>query len=156
MHAQPDWPSVLPSLGQPLELVSVALDTPADTTREIIFRLGIHPTAVMPAAPEGIDDTMSSNMILTIVRPMFVNLVAELRRAVLFASSETRGGDVGQVYLMGDVARWPGAAELLQDLSQLRVTIPRPLAATDDSIENAPMPELVVPSGLALRGYADA
>ena len=139
-----------------LDQVSVALDAPAETTREIIFRLGIHPTAEMPAAPEGIEDTGSSNMILTIVRPMFANLVAELRRAVLFASSETRGGDVGQVYLMGDVARWPGAAELLQDLAQMRVTIPRPLPATDDSAESAPSPELVVPTGLALRGYAGA
>lgn len=140
-----------------LEQVSVALDTPADTTREIVFRVGIHPTAEIPAAPEGIDDTAGSNMILTIVGPMFANLVAEIRRAVLFASSETRGGDVGQVYLMGDVACWPGAAALLQNLSQMRVTIPRPLPATDDdSAESAPNPELVIPTGLALRGYSDA
>jgi len=137
-----------------LEQVSVALDTPADTAREIVFRLGIHPTAEMPAAPEGIDDTLGSNMILTIVGPMFTNLVAEIRRAVLFASSETRGGDVGQVYLMGEVARWPGAAELLQNLAQMRVTIPRPLPASDD--DSSPRPELVVPTGLALRGYANA
>jgi len=119
--------------------------------------LGVQPTAEVPAAPEGIDDTASSNMILTIVRPMFANLVAELRRAVLFASSETRGGDVGQVYLMGDVARWPGAAELLSSLAQMRVTIPRPLPESDENDEHAaPMPELVVPAGLALRGYTDA
>ena len=140
-----------------LAQVSMALDTPQDVTREIVFRRGVHPTAEATAAPGDIDDTLSSNMILTIVRPQFSNLVAEIRRAVLFASSETRGGDVGRVYLMGSVAQWPGAADLLESLAAMPVSIAGPVSSNSaPGTKSEPMPELVIPSGLALRGFADA
>jgi Tfp pilus assembly PilM family ATPase len=137
--------------------ISMALDAPPDVTREIVFRRGVHPTAEATAAPGGIDDTQSSNMILTIVRPQFSNLVAEIRRAVLFASSETRGGDVGRVYLMGSIAKWPGAADLLESLAEMPVSIPGPAVSSGvPGSRSEPLPELVIPSGLALRGFADA
>jgi len=143
--------------GSLLAQISVALDASREVTREIVFRRGVHPTADAPAAVEGIDDTASSNMVLTIVRPQFSNLVAEVRRAILFASSETRGGSVGHVYLMGGVAQWPGAAELLASLAQMPVSIPGPLIDTTNlGGEAQPAPELVIASGLALRGFADA
>ena len=142
-----------------LEQISVALDSPQDVAREIVFRQGLHPTQKTRAAPEGVDDTSSTNMILTIVRPQFSNLVAEIRRSVLFASSETRGGDVGHAFLMGGIAHWPGAAELLGSLAQIPVSTPLPLPLAEESRSadgDAPQPDLVIPAGLALRGFADA
>jgi type IV pilus assembly protein PilM len=142
-----------------LEQIAVALDTPHDVAREIVFRHGLHPERETAAAVEGIDDTASSNMILTIARPQFSNLVAEVRRAVLFASAETRGGSIGHAYLMGSIAHWPGAAELLSQLAEMPVNLPEPLPLADAlraEHDAVPRPELVIPAGLALRGFTDA
>ena len=142
-----------------LDQIAVALDSPHDVVREIVFRHGLHPQRETSLVPEGIDDTTSSNMILTIARPQFSNLVAEIRRAVLFASSETRGGSIGHAYLMGAVAHWPGAAELLSRLAEIPVDLPAPLPLAETLREERgtePRPELVIPAGLALRGFTDA
>ena len=144
--------------GALLEQISVALDAPRDVAREIVFRNGLHPTRSAGSAPDGIDDTSGTNTILTIARPQFSNLVAEVRRAVLFASSETRGGTVGQAYLMGSIAHWPGATELLSELADIPVSVPQPLplASHPGQHDDQAHPELVVAAGLALRGLADA
>ena len=138
-----------------LDQISVALDSPGDVAREIVFRHGVHPRKYDRAVHDDVDDTRSSNMLLTIVRPQFANLVTEIRRAVLFASSETRGGSVGHAFLMGNLAHWPGAEALLSDLADMPVGIPLPLHL-DAKLgeESMPHPELVVPAGLALRGFA--
>jgi Tfp pilus assembly PilM family ATPase len=141
--------------GMVLDQISVALDSPPDVAREIVFRQGLN--ANSGARPEGVEDTASTNTILTIVRPQFANLVAEVRRAVLFASSETRGGEVGHAFLIGAIAQWPGAAELLSKLADLPVSAPRPLSLADESSDDGlARPELVIPAGLALRGFANA
>jgi len=140
-----------------LDHVSLALDSPRDVTYEIVLRNGVHPGLYDRSVPGGIDDTRSFNMLVTIVRPQFANLVAEIRRAVLFASSETRGGSVGHAFLMGGFARWPGADALLSSLTDMPVAIPLPLPIASDLGEDAeaqPHPELVVSAGLALRGLA--
>jgi Tfp pilus assembly PilM family ATPase len=111
----------------------------------------------MQGRPVDIDDTASTNTMLTIVRPQFAKLVAELRRSVLFASSETRGGEVGHAFLIGTIAQWPGAADLLSGLAEMPVTMPRPLPPSEDRSEDGMLrPELVVAAGLALRGFTDA
>lgn len=142
-----------------LEQIAIALDAPQEVAREIVFRHGLHPQREAASVPADIDDTGSSNMILTIARPQFSNLVAEIRRAVLFASAETRGGSIGHAYLMGSIAHWPGAAELLGRLAEIPVNLPAPLPLTDtlrDKHGAQPRPELVIPAGLALRGFTDA
>jgi type IV pilus assembly protein PilM len=140
---------------QVLEQISIALDSPRELAREMIFRQGL--TTAATVNPAGVDDTSSTNTILTILRPQFSNLVAEVRRAVLFASSETRGGEVGQAFLIGAIAQWPGAAELLSELAEMPVCAPRPLSLADESTDDGTArPELVIPAGLALRGFADA
>lgn len=141
--------------GVVLEQISVALDVPPDVAREIVFRQGLNLDT--SPGPQGVEDTASTNTILTIVRPQFANLVAEVRRAVLFASSETRGGEVGHAFLIGAIAQWPGAADLLSKLAELPVSAPSPLPFADEPTNDGPAkPELVIPAGLALRGFANA
>jgi Tfp pilus assembly PilM family ATPase len=60
------------------------------------------------------------------------------------------------VFLMGSIARWPGADTLLRSLTELPVTIPRPLAFAPELVSadaTRCRPELVVAAGLALRGF---
>jgi type IV pilus assembly protein PilM len=96
-----------------------------------------------------------------IVKPVFMDLVNEINRALVYAASETRGEPVRQIYLLGSIARWKGANEYLQSLLDLPVqTIPDPLIFfSGGDGESAPSgqvtgPELAVAAGLALRDMA--
>ena len=144
--------------GPLLEQISIALDAPRDVAREIVFRHGLSPQGENRDVNREIDETSSHNAVLTIARPHFSDLVEEIRRATLFASSETRGGQIGHAFLMGSIARWPGAAALLSHLADMPFTVPRPLPfATGLRAESDTdtHPELVVAAGLALRGFID-
>ncbi len=138
-----------------LEQIGLALDVPHDVARGIVFRHGVHPDDTVKMLPVGLEDTRSTNTVLTIARPHFVKLVTEIRRAMLFASSETRGSAVGHLLLTGGIARWPGADALLRSLAELPVTIPQPLGFASNSGRHDELhPELVVAAGLALRGFS--
>lgn len=141
-----------------LDEVAAALDTPRDLAREIVFRRGL--SAERGAEIQGLEDTSGINAIHMLVRPFFSTLVGEIRRAALFAASETRGSTVDHACLMGTLAHWPGASELLGQLAEMPVSILRPLPFADPAgtAEEARIhPELVVAAGLALRGFgADA
>jgi Tfp pilus assembly PilM family ATPase len=94
-----------------------------------------------------------------ILKPQFLTLVDEIKRVCLYAASETRGGAVTKVYLLGSIARWPGSENLLASLSGVDVAkIPDPLALfpSDDNGDTGgkglAAPEIVVATGAALRG----
>lgn len=140
-----------------LEQIALALDITPAAARQIAFRHGVHPSRKAVPLPQGVDDTSTTNLVLTMVRPHFVKLVSEIRRAAMFAASETRGGGVDHVFLMGSVARWPGADVLLRTLAELPISIPQPLALAQTlavADDGRPRPELVIATGLALRGFA--
>jgi type IV pilus assembly protein PilM len=141
-----------------LDQLAIALDVNHDVAREIAFRQGIDPSRRTRALPKGVEDTATTNMVLTIVRPYLSELVAEIGRAAMFASSETRGTAIGQAYLLGSIARWPGAAELLAELTDLPVAIPQPLPLAQeiaDGDTDSARPDLVIAAGLALRGFSE-
>ncbi len=141
-----------------LEHVAVALDVEYEVARQIIAQYGVNPNQATHAQPQWIDDTATINPVLSIVRPHFVNFVAEIKRAIMFASSETRGAAVTHAYLMGSLGRWRGADALLSSLADLQVMTPAPLpfAGSDQEAHmHAPEPDLVVAAGLALRGLVE-
>jgi type IV pilus assembly protein PilM len=135
-----------------LEDVAGVLEVTSDVARSLVFRHGVHPHEKAQAHSQDVDDTTSMNTVLTILRPRFATLVREIDRAAMFASSETRGASVGHAFLMGSIARWPGAAALLSNLVDIPVTIPKPLPVAGESTAAQCHPDLVVAAGLALRG----
>lgn len=99
------------------------------------------------------------NPLVEIVRPVFAPLAEEVRRACLYAASESQGDVVEQVYTVGSIARWPGADKLLSEIARLPVAASLPLTAifdTDDATGMAGYPgigpDLATATGLALRG----
>lgn len=96
--------------------------------------------------------------ILEIIRPELNKLVREIERGLVYAASESRGADDTRVFLIGSLARWPGADRLLSDLAHHPVqTIPDPLQpfiriGVDVPPETG-RPELAIPAGLALRDF---
>lgn len=140
-----------------------ALDMQEDTARRLLTRTGVHPENKGNSESDMVDDSGVFNTLAEILKPQFLKLVEEIKRAILYAASETRGRGVTQVYLLGSFARWPGADQLLGKLIGSDVaTIPDPLSLfalgdTSESGQNLSAgtgPELAVATGLALRGMA--
>jgi len=135
------------------------LDMPEDTARHLLSRTGVYPGDSDDALSDTLDETGLLDTLSEILKPQFMKLVEEIKRAFLYAASETRGRGVTQVYLLGSIARWPGAEQMLSNLSGSTVSkIPNPLAlfSSDETGQpDAPAhyaPEIAVATGLALRG----
>lgn len=123
--------------------------------RQLVLRHGVHGQSPAPSE----DEVNVAATLQEIVKPAFLELIGEINRALIYAASETRGESVRLIYLLGSVARWRGAGDLLQSLLALPVqTIPDPLVAfaAPDSDTTSPYlaagPDLAVAAGLALRG----
>ncbi len=135
------------------------LDMPEDTARHLLSRTGVSPGDSKDALSDTLDEDGILNTLSEILKPQFMKLVEEIKRAFLYAASETRGGGVTQVYLLGSIARWPGAEQMLSNLSGSTVSkIPNPLALfpsndldTTSTVQQF-APEIAVATGLALRG----
>jgi len=135
------------------------LDMPEDTARHLVSQTGVHPGRGGDAVSDAIDESGLFNTLSEILKPQFLKLVEEVKRAFLYAASETRGRGVQRVYLLGSIARWPGSDQLLSSLTGSEVAkIPDPLSvfpsSKEDEVKAAghSAPEMAVATGLALRG----
>ncbi|CAN5167796.1 N/A [soil metagenome] len=135
-----------------LDVVSRTLDMPANMVRDVVIGGGLEGATV-----QGMAEADLSAAIVEILRPELKRLVAEIERAFLYAASETRGGGVRRVCLVGSIARWPGADRHLSLLAGLPVTnVPDPLTALMHTRDGAVVPQRAIPdiavaTGLALR-----
>ena len=130
------------------------LDMSDELARDLMVRSGVRsspdPLTEIPDEA-GLGDTIAETL-----KPEFLRLVDEIKRVCLYAAAETRGGAVNKVYLLGSLAHWPGADDLLSSLADIEVAKVRdPLLAFRDgekpSGDAALSPELAVATGLALR-----
>jgi type IV pilus assembly protein PilM len=131
------------------------LDMSEDMARDLMMRGGAGPGR--DPASTGMDDPGLAETVSEILKPKFVALVDEIRRVCMYAAAETRGGGVSRVYLLGSLARWPGAEDLLSMLADMEVAKIRDPLLTFRHGENEQgddtlSPELAVATGLALRG----
>ncbi|MBI5446006.1 MAG: pilus assembly protein PilM [Deltaproteobacteria bacterium] len=99
--------------------------------------------------------------LMEILRPSFLTLVEEVTKALVYLASVTRGGSAERVYLLGALARWPGADRFLEEVLGLPVEVPDPFEAFPGSRPTPPLERvkpvvgLVLAAGCALRGFAD-
>ncbi len=139
--------------------VADSLRMSEELARGMVLRIGLDPKRKTDSSAFG--ETGEFDALLEIVRPEFKRLVDEVRRVLLYAASETRGGTVDRIYVLGSIARWPGAAGLLDSMSDVTVsTVPDPLSlfGTHESgpaADTPPDTELAIATGLALRGLTD-
>ncbi len=93
----------------------------------------------------------------SVLKPLFMELVEDINRALIYAASETRGLQVKQVYLTGQVATWHGIENFINTLIEVPVSVLTPL----DDFENAEKvaeyfgPRGVVVAGMALHGLTE-
>ena len=131
---------------------------PETMARDLVMRTGLK-SATQSSVQETIEESGLASTMSEILKPKFMQLVEDIKRVCLYAAAETRGGSVSQVYLLGSIARWPGADELLSTLTGMDVAnVPDPLTLFpgDDSKRNAnnqpAASDIVVATGAALRG----
>ena len=93
-----------------------------------------------------------------ILKPPFINLASEIRDVLVYVASETRGGAIEQIYLLGSLARLSGIDQLIDAQLSIPVRtidpfygidVRTPEAALDDL---GPLAGIAVATGLALRG----
>lgn len=135
------------------------LDMSEEMAHDLILRTGVQGGVFGDTVAAALDQAGLENTLAEILKPQFLTLVEEIKRVCLYAASETRGGSVTRVYLLGSIARWPGSESLLSSLSGVDVAkIPDPLALfpsdddADPSGKGHAAPEIVVATGAALRG----
>ncbi len=142
--------------------VAETLDMDEAMARDLVSRTGVctRSTVHGDGASSSADDAGLAETVSQILKPQFLKLVQEIKRVCLYAAAETRGGSVGQVYLLGSVARWPGSDGLLTSMIDVPVEkIPNPLALFDSTLKESSnaraVPEVAVATGLALRGMSE-
>ena len=103
------------------------------------------------------EDSGHVDTVTEILRPEFAALTTEIRRAILFATSETRGGQLGQAFVMGRLKAWPWVNGLLAELTGLEVSSLPPFEHADDSRLSADTSSSgsLIAAGLALRGWVE-
>jgi len=145
-----------------VEQIARSLDMSPTMAEEMAVREGLNQQVNKPFGATVQLTADDLNPLVEIVRPVFAPLAEEVRRACLYAASESQGDVVEQVYTVGSIARWPGADQLLSDIARLPVATTLPLTAIFDGDDPAASagypgigPDLATATGLALRGLTD-
>ncbi len=145
-----------------VQQIARSLDVSPTMAEEMAVREGLNQQAKKPFGATVQLTADDLNPLVEIVRPVFAPLAEEVRRACLYAASESQGDVVEQVYTVGSIARWPGADQLLSEIARLPVATTLPLTAIFDGDDTSGTanypgigPELATATGLALRGLVD-
>ncbi len=142
-----------------LSAITKSLDLATSVAKDLVLTHGLDPTQKSSEVVDSNFDTDVAATIVEIVIPEFLKLVGEINRAFLFADSESHGDGRKRIYIVGGMARWPGAATLLSSLAKMPVeSLGRdhmPFAKDSASIaivSDQQAAEMSTAVGLALRG----
>ena len=93
-----------------------------------------------------------------VLKPLFMELVEDINRALVYAASETRGMPVEHVYLTNVVARWRGIENFIDSLIDVPVSVLVPFEGFGNkggrTTESDPCSAVV--TGMALHGLTEA
>lgn len=107
--------------------------------------------------PDFIDDDIRF-AINDILKPAFINLASEIRDVLVYVASETRGGAIEQIYLLGSLARLSGIDQLIDEQLSIPVRTINPFYGLDVGMQETtlddlgPLAGIAVATGLALKG----
>ena len=157
------------SMQQTLEQLCTSLDLTENDVTAMISKYGIYrPDSAADAASEQSAAPAPSaayeeitQTISQIAKPGFYAMAEHIDKAAIYTASKSRGSGIDRVYLLGPIARWPGAAELLGSLVSYPVQLLDihelfPSERDHDAIVGLESDtELALAAGLALRGLGD-
>lgn len=139
-----------------LARLSSSLDMTEESARNLVMRTGLAPFNRCDQVSVALNESGVFNTLLEIIKPELMRLITEIERAVLFTASETHGGKVSRIYLVGALSRWRGVGRALSHLLELNVeNLSAPLRSFAGGDDDGGSPDMAVAAGLALRGMAD-
>lgn len=144
-----------------LERLAQTLSLTVPHARSMVLRTGLRHGHVGHPQDHREGETGVFNTLLEILRPNLTQLVDHTDRVFMYAAAQTRGGGAARMLLFGALARWPGCADVIGDMTHLPVAVPTmtDIATRGDQYEHdgtvLPMPDYAVAAGLALRGLVD-
>lgn len=132
-----------------IETICERLDIDSELAQRLVCQTDISPDAIRGNNdPEQIGRTLSE-----VLRPELRRLAKEIDRGLVYATSESRGARRNMVYLLGSLARWPGADQLLESVLGVPVArVPNPVSLFGGNRDDG-APELAIATGLALRSF---
>ena len=141
-----------------VEKLATSLEMSEQDVHALLYRHGIaSKQSHMLTSSSFLDTQEISATLREIVKPRFLDLADEVQKVVIYTASQMRGAAIDHVYLLGSVARWPGADMLLANLLSLPVTVLNPFhsfatdanAMVSDDLD--PIVGFAVATGCALR-----
>ncbi len=91
------------------------LDVSIESAHALITDHGLAKQPLAVAIDAEVETDISSTL-LEIVKPCLLDLVNEINRVLVFTASETHGAPVSRICLLGCIAQWPGAQQVLLSL----------------------------------------
>jgi len=148
-----------------IDVVAKGFDVKSNVALELLHKFGLDVEQALVKTDDNFNldvddndnDASIKNAIYDIVHPAFVNLAAEIRDIMVYIASETRGGAVEQIYLMGSLARLAGIDQVVDKLISTPVKILNPFYGIEvEDVSNTlydlgPVTGVAVATGLALR-----
>jgi type IV pilus assembly protein PilM len=104
------------------------------------------------------DDSRMTSVLLDVLRPSFFQLSEEIKDVLVYVASETRGGAVELIYLMGSLSRISAVDKVIDGLISIPVQTINPFfgfsAEEKPTLLNdlGPLSGVAVATGLSMRG----
>jgi Tfp pilus assembly PilM family ATPase len=146
---------------QPLvELLSETLELTPESSVALLDRHGLFASSDQHTHGDdaGLEHGEDINQVITeILKPLFVDLAEEVRKVLVYTASQMRGASVDYIYLLGSVARWPGADRLVSGILSLPAGVLNSQTAFTNSLDTStqqaqlPVAGVAIASGCALR-----
>ncbi|MDH5765714.1 MAG: pilus assembly protein PilM [Gammaproteobacteria bacterium] len=141
-----------------LQQVSDELEIDIDTARKHVYEKGLNSCNIQCDSAY-LNCAEFVTAIQEIMKPKLMKLVEEVNRSLIYVASETRGGEVRKIYLLGGIACWDGIDLMLSKLIDIPVSIPDYMTELTNEDYSAKhkylLPVMSVVTGLALRGLTD-
>ena len=107
---------------------------------------------------QGDDNVTVTEALYAVLKPLFMELLEDINRALLYAASETRGTPVKHIYLTNVVASWRGIEKFIDSLIEVPVSVLVPFEGLENigasTADNDPRSAIV--AGMALHGLTEA
>ena len=146
-----------------LQRISQTLEVTVTEARDLVSRHGLESRLNTPGREADDNHQQIASTLREILKPCFLELVAEINRVMIFTASETHGVPVSRVCLLGGIGEWPGARQLL--LSLLEFDTPDGQIEFnqifEDENDNTLLPweglfsDMSIAMGLSLRGLVE-
>lgn len=142
---------------QVVEKLASVLDMTYDEVLNLLLKYGVDKNRESVDLLGGL---IASNeiisTILEVVTPAFYEVVRDIERVASYVHAQLHGADISQIYLLGSVARWPGADVYLQSLVNRPVSVLNPFEcffsnpASEKVLDHVPVAAMALATGCAL------